>query len=77
MLNPLLAIVIDPVEPPQQCAVITANGCTVPPRPDETIVLRYKDPAGNPVYHEVTKDEYGCYEDFYVSVEGGDWEATG
>lgn len=76
-LDPLSSLAIDPAKPITQCAVIKTNGCTVPPRPNETIVVRYRDPEGNPVYHEVTTDEYGCYEDFYAAVEGGDWEATG
>ena len=61
---------------PGQCAVVETEGCTNPPRPNERIVVCYQDPAGNPVYHEVVTDEFGCYEDFYVVVEGGDWEMT-
>lgn len=72
-----IGLAIDPVRPIQQCAVIITAGCTQPPRPNETIVVKYQDPAGNPVYHEVTTDEYGCFQDFNVVVEGGDWEAEG
>ncbi len=60
---------------PKGCAEIHVEGCTIPPRPYETILVEYTDPAGNPVFHEVTTDEFGCYEDFYVAVEGGDWQA--
>jgi M6 family metalloprotease-like protein len=62
--------------PPRSCALLTVKGCTDPVRAHETIVVRYSDPAGNPVYHEVMTDEFGCYEDFLVAVEGGDWEAA-
>ena len=61
----------------QQCAIIETQGCTDPPRPNEKITVRYRDPSGNPVYREVITDEFGCYEDFYVTVEGGEWETTG
>lgn len=49
-------------------------GCTQPPRPHETVLVKYQDPAGNPVYRKVVTDEFGCYEDFYAVVEGGAWE---
>jgi hypothetical protein len=63
-----------PVE--RGCAEIIASGCTTPPRPNETVVLRYEDPAGNPIYKEVMTDENGCFEDFHVVVEGRNWETT-
>jgi sugar lactone lactonase YvrE len=56
------------------CAVIVAEGCTGPARPNATIVVKYEDPAGNPVHREVVTDENGCYGDFYVTSEGGAWE---
>lgn len=59
---------------PQICMAITAEGCTDPPQPNEQIVVRYRDPAGNPVYHTVTTDAHGCYEDMFVTAEGGEWE---
>jgi hypothetical protein len=62
--------------PQHACARITVKGCTNPPRPHEKITLRYKDPAGNPVYREVITDQFGCYEDFYAVVQGGNWETT-
>src|SRR5262249_37423989 len=58
------------------CAAIHATGCTSPPRPHEKILIRYRDSAGNPVFHEVETDANGCYSDFYVAVSGGDWQAT-
>lgn len=71
-----IGLAIDPMRPIRQCAVITTAGCTQPPRPNEIILVNYQDPAGNPLYHEVTTDEYGCYQDFNVVVEGGDWQVV-
>jgi hypothetical protein len=59
-----------------QCLTIQAQGCTNPPRPNETIIVRYESPDGVPVYHEVTTDAAGCYSDFLVVPEGGPWEVT-
>jgi hypothetical protein len=70
-------IPIDPVTAPEQCAIIKSNGCTDPPHKNETMWVSYTDPAGNPVYHEVVTDEFGCFEDSIVVVEGGKWEAAG
>lgn len=61
---------------PLRCARITAQGCTNPPRSFEEIIVRYEDPAGNPVYRTVTTDAAGCYSDFYTTGEGGTWEVT-
>ncbi len=63
-----------PVE--RGCREMITNGCTNPPRPFETVVIRYEDPAGNPIYKEVTTDANGCFEDFHVVIEGGAWETT-
>lgn len=68
-----IGLAIDTTHPPKQCAIVTAAGCTNPARPNEVIMVKYQDPSGNPVYHEVVTDQYGCYEDFYPVVEGGDW----
>ncbi|MCB9647695.1 MAG: hypothetical protein H6730_13985 [Deltaproteobacteria bacterium] len=57
----------------KRCARLHAAGCTDPPLPNQTVILKYTDPAGNPVYHEVTTDAFGCYEDSYATVEGGTW----
>ncbi|MBE9573451.1 MAG: hypothetical protein IMF11_22705 [Proteobacteria bacterium] len=67
------AIVIDPGIQPKQCAALVVTGCTNPPRPNGKITVKYRDPAGNPVYHEVVTDEEGCYRDFNLVVEGGEW----
>jgi hypothetical protein len=58
----------------KHCAVLTAFGCTAPPRPNETLEIRYRDPAGNPVYHQTVTDADGCYDNRYSVVEGGDWD---
>ena len=60
----------------QQCQVIVQKGCTDPIRPFEEVIVRYEDPAGNPVYHSVMTDANGCFEDFYVMAEGGEWKVT-
>ena len=67
---------MDLESPPRQCAFVTTKGCTQPPRPGETIVVQYTDPAGNTIYREVKTDELGCYQDLFVVVEGGDWETA-
>lgn len=73
--GPRMATRIPPVQL-LKCAVAMTGGCTNPPRPNERIVLEYRDPAGNPIYKEVVTDEFGCFEDFQTFVEGGPWEAT-
>lgn len=60
----------------RECAVVNVVGCTNPPRPNETIYVRYSDAAGNTVWRDVHTDQYGCYEDSYVVTEGGPWQAT-
>jgi hypothetical protein len=67
---------IDPVNPPEQCAVVQTQGWTEPPSANTTVVIRYRDPAGNPVYRQVLTDNAGFYEDLYIVVEGGQWQAT-
>ncbi|UCF04833.1 MAG: S8 family serine peptidase [bacterium] len=60
----------------EECAILGLQGCTNPPRPFEEIVVRYEDPSGYPIYRTVVTDELGCYNDFYVVAEGGDWGVT-
>ena len=74
--NQITTLAMDAVNQPTQCALLRAAGCTVPARPNETLVVRYGDPASNPVYHEVQTDQFGCFEDSYVVVEGGNWNAA-
>ena len=59
---------LDDSAPMGDCAVLPVQGYTQPPRPHETVVIRYRDPAGHPVYHEVQTDDHGCYEDLFVAV---------
>lgn len=56
------------------CRTIISNGCTNPPRPNTSITIRYRDPAGNPVYKQVMTNAAGCFNDSYVVTEGGNWE---
>jgi hypothetical protein len=62
--------------PGQRCARILASGCTQPPRPNETLVVRYEHPDGYPLYRTVTTDAAGCFSDFLVVTEGGPWQVT-
>lgn len=73
----IAAMQISPnVLPRKDCARITAAGCTDPPRPNETIIVRYEHPSGYPIYRSVTTDAAGCFSDFLVVAEGGPWEVT-
>jgi sugar lactone lactonase YvrE len=60
----------------RQCAELVASGCTEPPRPGSTVAVRYRDPAGNPVYQAAITDDSGCYQDRYPVVEGGEWSVA-
>ena len=64
------------VQVERPCKALVVNGCTAPSRPNEHLLVRYKDPAGNPVYHDVVTDAFGCYDDMYLAVEGGPWTIT-
>jgi len=75
-LQQLPGFAIDSVNPPEQCAVVQTQGWTEPPRANTNVVIRYRDPAGNPVYREALTDNAGFYEDLYMVVEGGQWQAT-
>lgn len=58
---------------PVACVRLRASGCTDPRQPNAEVVVRYLDPAGQPVYRTVRTDANGCYEDFFATAEGGDW----
>ena len=60
----------------RSCKVLHTKGCTNPPRPFEHITLTYTDPNGNPIYHDVTTDKDGCFEDFVVNPQGGPWSVN-
>ncbi|MDO6808875.1 S8 family serine peptidase [Zobellia galactanivorans] len=53
---------------------IVSGGCTNPPMPFTDIVLKYITEDGYPFYKTVTTDEFGCFSDFFETVEGGLWE---
>lgn len=68
------AVLYAHVQETSDCQVITTRGCTNPPLPNEHITLEYTGPDGNPIYHEVTTDANGCFEDFLVNPQGGFWQ---
>lgn len=70
--GPLVGIPVDR----RECGVVGATGCTSPPRPNQTVYVKYADPAGNPIWRAVQTDANGCYEDSLTVVEGGDWGVT-
>lgn len=76
--NPMAAVIYNPgkYQPKKECASVTVQGCTSPPKRNEEIVVRYEDPSGNPIYKVVTTDANGCYQDLLEIYEGGDWEVT-
>jgi M6 family metalloprotease-like protein len=57
----------------KRCGRITAKGCTDPRAPHQEIIVRFIAPDGTPVYHTVVTDENGCFEDFLVTAEDGNW----
>lgn len=67
---------IDPDKVQRRCGRIIARGCTDPPLPGQEIIVKFTDPLGNPVFHTVVTNEYGCFEDFLVTVTGGNWKVT-
>jgi hypothetical protein len=69
----LIADLLTCGEGKSNCSRIRVHGCTNPLQPNTEVVLRYLDPSGKPVYRTVKTDANGCYEDFFVAVEEGDW----
>lgn len=53
---------------------ITSGGCTDPPMPFAEIVLKYTTADGYPFYKTVVTDAFGCFSDFFETVEGGLWQ---
>ena len=66
----------DPEIAQGRCGRMTVKGCMDPPLPDQEIVLKYVDPLGNVVYRTVKTDKNGCFDDFFVSVNGGTWQVS-
>lgn len=58
------------------CRRITAKGCTNPQLPNQEIVIKYVPPVGDPVYRTVNTDASGCYEDFFLTVDDGNWQVS-
>lgn len=58
----------------RSCSRIEVKGCTNPKLANQEIIVKFTDPDGNPVYHTVMTDANGCYEDFLVTVEPGNWK---
>ena len=58
------------------CNVIKSKGKTIPARAYQTILMRYKDPAGNPIYKRLQTDEKGFFSDQFVATNGGEWEVS-
>jgi M6 family metalloprotease-like protein len=63
----------DPEKLRTRCRQITAKGCTNPPLPFQEIIVKFTRPDGAAEYHTVVTDENGCYEDFMVTAEDGNW----
>jgi M6 family metalloprotease-like protein len=59
---------------PSACRRVEVHGCTNPPQPNTEIIVRYTDENGDPAYHTVMTDAQGCYDDYIVTTEGGDWQ---
>lgn len=62
------------VAPGGPCYSIRTQGCTDPPQANQEIIIKYTDPLGQPVYRTVMTDANGCFEDFFVSAQGGTWQ---
>ena len=62
------------IKSPRICRVVQTSGCTDPAQPNQTITIRYTNKDGSPVYRQVQTDASGCYEDFFVTASGGEWE---
>jgi subtilase family protein/CARDB protein len=67
---------LDPEVVRKRCGRMVVRGCTIPPQPNQQIIVKYVDPLGNVTFHTVTTDANGCFEDFMVSVTGGTWQVT-
>jgi hypothetical protein len=67
---------LDPELVRKRCGRMVVRGCTIPPQPNQEIVVKYVDPLGNVTFHTVKTDANGCFEDFMVSVTGGTWQVT-
>lgn len=60
----------------RNCRRITTEGCTDPPQPNQTIWVRYVSASGETVWHQVTTDANGCFDDFLATGDSSVWTAT-
>ncbi|RDD61900.1 S8 family serine peptidase [Ferruginivarius sediminum] len=60
----------------RDCRRIVVQGCTNPPAKNQEIVVKYEPPVGDPVYRTVKTDANGCYEDFFLTVDEGNWKVS-
>ncbi len=57
----------------RDCRRIVVQGCTNPRIPFQEVIVRYDPPVGDPVYRTVKTDANGCYEDFNLTLDDGNW----
>jgi hypothetical protein len=67
---------LDPEVARKRCGRMVVKGCLDPGIPAQEIILKYTDPLGNVFYRTVITDANGCFEDFFVSVDGGTWQVS-
>ncbi|MDQ3281094.1 MAG: S8 family serine peptidase [Acidobacteriota bacterium] len=60
----------------RNCRRVTTHGCTDPPQPNQTIWIRYVSQSGEVVWHQVTTDANGCFDDFFATGDSSVWTAT-
>jgi sugar lactone lactonase YvrE len=75
-VNQVQSLLSENQQDDRKCFRLSAAGCTNPSQPNQDIVLRYQEPDGRLIYHTVRTDSGGCFGDFNVVVEGGEWGVT-
>src|SRR5690606_31944544 len=60
----------------KRCGRVTVHVCMVHPLAGQEIILKYVDPMGKVIYRTVKTDENGCFEDFFASINGGNWQVS-
>jgi M6 family metalloprotease-like protein len=63
-------------EAQSRCIRISTHACTDPPLPNAKIWVRYVSQSGEVVWHEVTTDAHGCFDDFITTGDSSVWTAT-
>jgi hypothetical protein len=64
------------VEVEATCRRIVGHGCTNPPLPNQTVWVKYISSDGKVIWHQVTTDANGCFEDFIQTTSGANWDVT-